>query len=156
MIYQLYREQQLCCDLSEAWTFFSNPDNLSEITPKNMGFVVLTKNAGDIIYEGMEIDYTVSPLLGIPMKWKTHILQVDFQKSFTDFQAKGPYKFWNHHHEFILNADGVLMKDTVDYELPFGILGQIAHYLFVKKKLNEIFDYRFQYLNKKFNPNQVR
>lgn len=155
MRYQLYREQQLKCDLATAWSFFSDPENLSKITPKDMGFVVLTKNTNEAIYEGMEIDYTVSPLLGIPMKWKTYILKVDLQKSFTDFQAKGPYKLWNHYHEFIPNEKGVLMKDTVDYELPFGFLGTIAHFLLVKNKLNEIFNYRFQFLEKKFNQKEI-
>ncbi len=151
MRYQLYREQQLKCDLATAWSFFSDPENLSKITPKDMGFVVLTKNTDGVIYEGMEIDYTVSPLLGIPMKWKTRILKVDFQKSFTDFQAKGPYKLWNHYHEFIPNEKGVLMKDTVDYELPLGFLGTIAHVVLVKNKLKTIFNYRFQVLEKRFN-----
>jgi ligand-binding SRPBCC domain-containing protein len=151
MRYQLYREQQLHCDIATTWSFFSNPDNLSEITPKDMGFIVLTKQDNMNIYKGMEIDYIVSPLLGIPMKWKTQITQVDFQKSFTDFQAKGPYKLWNHYHEFIPNENGVLIKDTVDYELPFGFLGSIAHYLFVKNKLEEIFNFRFQVLEKMFN-----
>ena len=151
MIYQLYREQQLHCDIATAWTFFSNPENLSTITPKEMGFVVLTKNANSSIYEGMEIDYIVSPVLSIPMKWKTRITQVDYQKSFTDFQAKGPYKLWNHFHEFIPNEKGVLIKDTVDYELPMWIFGTLAHSLFVKKKLQQIFNYRFQVLEKMFN-----
>lgn len=151
MRYQLYREQQLKCDAVTAWKFFSNPENLAKITPKEMGFVVLTKNIDENIYEGMEIDYTVSPILGIPMKWKTRILKVDFQKSFTDFQKKGPYKLWNHYHEFVPNENGILMKDTVDYELPLGFLGQIAHSLFVKNKLNGIFNFRFQFLEKKFN-----
>jgi ligand-binding SRPBCC domain-containing protein len=151
MKYQLYREQQLSCNLSTAWSFFSDPENLSKITPKDMGFVVLTKNTDGAIYEGMEIDYTVSPLLGIPMKWKTRILKVDFQKSFTDFQAKGPYKLWNHYHEFIPNQKGVLIKDTVDYELPFGFLGTIAHVILVKNKLKTIFDFRFEVLEDKFN-----
>lgn len=151
MKYQLYREQQLNCDLPTAWSFFSDPQNLSKITPKEMGFVVLTKNTDGNIYEGMEIDYTVSPLLGIPLKWKTRILKVEFQKSFTDFQAKGPYKLWNHFHEFIPNGNGVLMKDTVDYELPLGFLGTIAHIIFVKNKLKAIFNYRFQVLEKRFN-----
>jgi ligand-binding SRPBCC domain-containing protein len=151
MRYQLYREQQLHCNIEAAWSFFSNPDNLSEITPKDMGFIVLSKQDNKDIYKGMEIDYTVSPLLGIPMKWKTQITHVDFQKSFTDFQAKGPYKLWNHYHEFIPNENGVLIKDTVDYELPFGFLGTIAHSLFVKNKLEEIFNFRFQVLEKMFN-----
>ena len=47
------------------------------------------------------------------------ITEVTFQKLYR-FSRKGPYKLWNHFHEFIPNKEGVLMKDTVDYELPFG------------------------------------
>lgn len=151
MKYQLYREQQVNCDIETAWEFFSNPNNLAKITPKDMGFVVLSKNSNDKIYEGMEIDYTVSPVLGIPLKWKTKITQVDLLKSFTDFQAKGPYKLWNHHHEFVANEKGVLIKDTVDYELPLGFLGTIAHSVFVENKLKGIFNFRFEVLEKRFN-----
>ena len=151
MRYQLKTTQQLNCDLATAWKFFSSPHNLSRITPKEMNFVVKTEIKEDEIYEGMEIAYTVSPVLNIPMKWKTIITEVDFQKSFTDFQKKGPYKYWNHRHEFIPNEQGVLMKDTVDYELPFGFLGTIAHKVFVKKKVQSIFDYRYEVLEERFN-----
>ncbi|MCZ2100183.1 MAG: SRPBCC family protein [Chitinophagales bacterium] len=151
MIHQLYREQQLHCDLETAWEFFSAPDNLSKITPKDMGFTVLSNFENTAIFESMLIDYTVSPILGFPLKWKTKITQVDRLKNFTDYQQKGPYKYWNHFHEFIPNGDGVLMKDTVDYELPFGFLGNIAHALLVKKKLESIFDFRFKVLEQKFN-----
>lgn len=150
MKYRLYREQQLKCDIDIAWKFFCNPHNLSQITPKDMGFTVLTEVNQESIYEGMEIDYTVSPLFGIPMKWKTRITSVAYHKHFTDYQEKGPYKLWNHHHEFIPNDNGILMKDRVDYELPFGSLGTIAHALLVKSKLNKIFDYRFKVLEKMF------
>lgn len=151
MKYQLYREQQLSCNLETAWKFFSSPENLSEITPKDMNFTVLSKYRNQPIFEGMIIDYIVSPLFNIPLKWKTRISQVDKNKSFTDFQEKGPYKLWNHHHEFIPNQNGVLMKDTVDYELPLGFLGKIAHTIIVKDKLNKIFDYRYKILEQRFN-----
>lgn len=151
MKHRLYREQQLNCKIETAWKFFSAANNLSEITPKEMKFTVLTQFENDEIFEGMTIDYFVSPLLGIKMKWKTEIIQVDFQKSFTDFQKKGPYKLWHHHHEFIENENGVLMKDTVDYELPLGFLGEIAHTILVKKKLEDIFNYRYQILEDRFN-----
>lgn len=151
MIHQLYREQQLNCSIDEAWKFFSSANNLSKITPKEMNFIVRTKLSDDAIYEGMIIDYYVSPLLNIKMSWQTKIIEVNDRKSFTDFQEKGPYKLWNHHHEFIENENGVLMKDTVDYELPLGFLGEIAHVLFVKKKLKHIFNYRTQVLDKMFN-----
>lgn len=153
MKHELYREQQLNCDLQTAWDFFSSPMNLPKITPKDMAFTVLSEQKTNKIFEGMIIDYTVSPLLGIPLKWKTRIISVIPNKSFTDFQEKGPYKLWNHHHEFIPNEKGVLMIDKVDYELPFGLLGNIAHALFVKKKLEKIFNYRFQILENLFNKN---
>ncbi|REC63766.1 hypothetical protein DRF65_03395 [Chryseobacterium pennae] len=151
MMYRLYREQRLKCTIETAWKFFSSPHNLSEITPENMNFVVLSDIQDESIFEGMEIDYTVSPVLGIPMKWKTIISQVDDYKNFTDFQKEGPYKYWNHFHEFIPDKNGILMKDTVDYELPLGILGRLAHGLFVEEKLNSIFDFRYRVLNDLFN-----
>lgn len=151
MVHQLQRQQQLNCDIKTAWKFFSSANNLSEITPKDMNFVVRTQLSDDEIYEGMLIDYYVSPLLGIKLKWQTEIIEVNFQKSFTDFQKKGPFKLWNHFHEFILNDKGVLMIDTVSYELPFGFLGEIAHSVMVKKKLEHIFDYRFKILEETFN-----
>ena len=155
MRYQLYREQQLSCDIKTAWEFFSSPFNLAKITPQDMGFVVLSDLDNSPIFEGMEIDYTVSPLFGIPVKWKTRITQVDFQKNFTDVQEKGPYKYWNHYHEFIANEKGVLIKDSVDYELPFGFLGRIAHELFVKEKLYHVFEYRYKVLEGVFNNNHL-
>ncbi len=150
-MYRLYREQQLNCNIEKAWDFFSSPHNLSEITPESMNFVVLSDVQDEAIFKGMKIDYTVSPVLGIPMRWKTVISQVEDYKSFTDFQKEGPYKHWNHFHEFIPNDNGVLMKDTVDYELPMGVLGKMAHQLFVKQKLKSIFDFRYRVLNDLFN-----
>lgn len=148
--YRFYREQQLFCDMDTAWAFFSSPHNLSRITPRELKFTVLN-NPTENIFEGMVINYKVSPLFGIPLSWRTKITHVENHKSFIDFQEKGPYKMWSHLHEFISNSKGVLMKDTVDYELPLGILGNIAHFLFVKKKLDFIFDHRFQVLEKCFN-----
>ncbi|WP_316836732.1 SRPBCC family protein [Pedobacter nutrimenti] len=152
MMYTLKREQQLYCDITSAWSFFSSPHNLSRITPKEMGFVVLSNLTDSEIYKGMIIDYSVKPLLGIPLKWQTQITEVDYQKSFIDFQKKGPYKLWRHHHEFIPNQKGVLMIDTVEYELPFGFIGKIMHRLIAKKKLKNIFDYRNEVLEGLFNP----
>lgn len=151
MKHRLIRQQQLNCDLEKAWRFFSSANNLSVITPPEMKFVVLTKLEDDDIYEGMTIDYHISPVLNIKMNWQTEIVQVDHQKSFIDFQNKGPYKMWHHYHEFVENKDGVLMKDVVDYELPLRILGEIAHKLFVKKKLESIFNYRHEVLEVLFN-----
>ncbi len=153
MVYTLKREQQLNCKLEDAWDFFASPGNLSSITPPGMKFKVLTDMKEDSIYEGMIIDYKVSPLFNWPLSWRTVITQVDALKSFTDFQKKGPYKSWEHFHEFIPAGGGILMRDTVSYELPMGILGTWAHRWLVHKKLVAIFDYRYKVLEEMFNKN---
>lgn len=151
MVHQIKREQQLKCNLETAWKFFSSPKNLAQITPPEMKFKVLTNDSFELIYEGMVIDYIVSPLFGIPMKWRTIIKNVANKKSFTDFQDKGPFKLWNHFHEFIENEGGVLVKDKIDYEIPFSKAGDILNYLIIKEKLKQIFDYRYSVLDKLFN-----
>jgi ligand-binding SRPBCC domain-containing protein len=155
MKHQLQRTQQLNCDIHTAWNFFSSPHNLSRITPPEMKFKVISNFETERIYEGMTIDYKISPLLGIQMNWQTIITQVDEQKNFTDFQQKGPYKLWNHLHEFFPNDRGVFMKDTVNYQLPYGVIGDIVHSLMVRKKLEHIFDYRYKVLEKIFNSQTV-
>jgi ligand-binding SRPBCC domain-containing protein len=42
------------------------------------------------------------------------------------------------------------MKDIVNYQPPFGVLGNIANAVMIKKKLKEIFDFRFAAVEKKF------
>jgi len=153
MTYHIKRTQQLNCSLDAAWDFFSSPCNLSVITPEDMNFAILTQVPDEPVYEGMTIDYAVCPFWGIPLKWKTIISHVFEKRSFTDHQHKGPYKFWNHLHEFFPNEKEVLMKDTVEYELPLGFVGRILHKLVVKRRLNEIFDYRYHAAEKLFNTN---
>jgi ligand-binding SRPBCC domain-containing protein len=105
---------------------------------------------GKEIFEGMHIEYTVKPLLGIPVHWETEIWKVKKPEMFVDRQLKGPYKIWEHAHTFIEKEDGVLMKDEVKYQLPFGIIGQLTHSLVVRKKIENIFNFRRETLNKIF------
>lgn len=151
MIFQIKRTQQLNCSIEKAWEFFSSPLNLSKITPSDMNFKILTELKVKDIYDGLEIDYTVSPLFGIPLKWKTVIKDVKFLVCFSDYQQKGPFEIWSHKHEFVSNEKGTLMTDTVDYKLPLGIIGNIAHKLLVKRKVESIFDFRYKILEKTFN-----
>jgi len=140
--YLLERQQFLPISLVEAWTFFSTPRNLETITPPDMGFEIKPPFNDEPMFEGQLIEYTVRPLLGIPVNWTTRIVKVKEPEYFTDTQLKGPYRLWKHTHTFIPQDGGVLMKDRVEYALPFGIIGRIAHALFIRKRLEQIFDFR--------------
>jgi len=152
--YQLHRKQLLNISIEEAWSFFSSAKNLSKITPPEMKFKIISDLKDEQVYSGMEIDYIVRPVFGIPLRWKTLINQVDQPNYFTDRQLKGPYTLWEHTHHFKMTENGLLMTDDVKYQLPFYFLGEIAHTLFVKKKIEEIFDFRYQVLERMFNQNK--
>lgn len=147
--YTLKETQQLPISLEEAWDFFSNPKNLKEITPDHMGFHI-RGGADHHIYPGQIIEYTVKPLLGIPMYWMTEITQVKEREYFIDEQRVGPYAMWHHQHFFREIEGGIEMDDMVHYRLPLGPLGDIAHAIFVKRELQKIFSYRVEVLEKKF------
>lgn len=142
-------EQLLPINIHTVWEFFSCPHNLALLTPKEMDFKVLTK-LDNQIYNDMIIDYTVKPLLHVPLHWRTKILNVRQHIEFTDIQLKGPFSLWKHVHEFIPQGEDILIKDTVYYRLPYGLIGRIAHYLFVKKRIEAIFSYRKKVLEKLF------
>lgn len=142
-VYSLKTVQRLPISLDEAWDFFSSPKNLQKITPVDMGFTIISKHHGETMYAGQIIEYTVKPILGIPLYWMTEITQVDDKKYFIDQQRFGPYSLWHHQHHFKTVVGGVEMTDIVHYKMPFWFLGDIANSLFVKKQLKGIFDFRF-------------
>ena len=148
-IYQIKTKQKLPISSKEAWQFLSDPNNLAEITPKYMNFKILS-GADRPIFAGQIIQYKVTPVLGITLKWVTEITHVKENEYFVDEQRFGPYSLWHHKHFIKKINGGIEMEDIVDYKIPFGILGQIAHPLFVKNKLRQIFKFREKKLIKLF------
>ncbi len=149
-LYQLKTSQKLPISSETAWKFFSNPANLSKITPPWLNFEVRTK-LSEKMYAGMIITYFVRPLLNIPQTWVTEITHVNEPNYFVDEQRFGPYRMWHHQHLFTMAGDGcVIMEDIVSYVVPFGYLGRIMNAIVISKKINEIFNYRKEVLLKIF------
>ena len=148
--YQFIHEQLFHASVEEMWRFISAPKNLKEITPDYMGFEVTTPYLSEKMYAGMIISYKVSPVLNLKVDWVTEITHVKENEFFVDEQRIGPYKLWHHQHHLIQMQEGVLMRDIVTYQPPFGFLGALANKLLISKKLNEIFNYRKVVLEKKF------
>jgi ligand-binding SRPBCC domain-containing protein len=103
------------------------------------------------MYPGQLITYKVSPFKGVQMNWVTEITHVLHGEYFVDEQRFGPYRFWHHRH-FLESVDnGAIMTDLVSYKLPMGIIGKMMHFLFIKKQLLRIFNYRFQKIEEMFD-----
>lgn len=138
--YTLKRKQLVRKPLLEVFSFFSKPENLEALTPKNLGFQILTPSP-IAMKEGTVIDYTIK-IGGFPVRWTTLISSYEPPHMFADLQIKGPYSYWYHTHTFIETDDGTVIGDEVKYSMPLGVLGRFAHALLVRRQLREIFDAR--------------
>lgn len=151
-MHSLRQTQILSVSREKLWDFISIPQNLNEITPPKMAFKIvgeLPKSA----YAGLLLEYKVKiPVLGWT-SWLTEIKYVTDGYSFMDEQRVGPYKLWLHTHTLEDVEGGTKMTDEIHYQMPFGPLGVIAHVLFVKRTLKQIFDYRREKLDEIFPSN---
>ena len=141
-IYRLRKELFIPTDIETVWMFFAMPQNLNKVMPGNTKFEFLTDVQGEMVYKGMKIKYKIRPLLNIPFLWVTEIKEVMYRYRFTDIQLKGPFAVWEHTHTFTSVAGGVKMTDDLKYALPLGPLGNIVNALFMRKRLQNLFDDR--------------
>ncbi len=149
-VYTLKKKQLVSKSIIEVFDFFSRPENLSILTPKKMNFKILTPGPLEM-KEGMLIDYVIK-VMAIPIRWRTIITKYEPPHIFIDQQLKGPYSMWHHTHTFNkINDTETLIKDTVNYSMPYGFIGEIAHYLYVKRDLKNIFLYRNKKIEEIFN-----
>jgi len=136
--------------LDEIWDFFSRPENLNEVTPKEMNFEILTDIANQEMYEGMIISYKVTPVFGIRMRWTTEIQRIKKGEYFVDEQRFGPYAMWHHEHHFREADGGTYMTDLLHYAIPFGPIGRLANSIMVNNKIEEIFEFRVKAVERLF------
>jgi ligand-binding SRPBCC domain-containing protein len=146
--YTLERRQFVPGPRERVFAFFVDPTNLPAITPPWVHFQVLhlerTPLAGGTMQE-----YRIR-WLGVPLRWESLIAEFDDGRRFTDVQTRGPYRYWRHEHLFEDADDGTLVRDRVQYELPFGMLGRATHTLVVRRQLRAIFDYRSKVIEDAF------
>jgi ligand-binding SRPBCC domain-containing protein len=141
-VHRLEREQYLDRPLEEVFAFFAQAHNLERITPPWLSFQVLTPDP-IAMQVGTLIDYRLR-VHGLPFRWMSRIEEWEPGRSFVDRQLHGPYGLWRHRHTFAESGQGTVVRDEVDYALPLGALGNLAHPLFVRRDLERIFAYRQQ------------
>lgn len=155
MLHTLKTTQFLKSDKVTVWNFMSSPGNLALITPPYMGFHILSdKENIKEMYAGQIIEYYVTPVFGLKMHWVTEITHVENHLYFVDEQRFGPYAFWHHQHFLKEVPGGIKMTDILHYKVPFGFIGRLVNALFVRRKIKEIFEYRFKKLEELFNQNK--
>ena len=165
------RTQWVSSPLDETFRFYADPRNLGRITPPWLAFsleradyrsvaTAKARNASDVqddiaMAEGLRLHYRIRPLL-VAQRWTSEITVWDPPHRFVDEQVRGPYRRWHHEHCFRAVDDGTEIMDRVEYELPLGPLGRLAHMLLVKRQLASIFEYRERTITKLFGGEEAR
>ena len=146
--YRLEREQFIPRPLEQVFDFFSDAYNLDHLTPPWLKFSIVTPKPIPMAV-GTIIDYRLR-YHGLPMKWRTQIVEWVPGERFVDLAVNSPYKLWHHTHTFEARDGGTFMRDIVRYALPFGPLGSLAHVLSVRRDVGRIFDYRYAQIEQLF------
>jgi ligand-binding SRPBCC domain-containing protein len=157
-------EQWVPAAIERTFLFFANPANLPRIMPRwtrtellrvklvpppgiRFGQSTVTKET-PLAGVGSEIvtRSRIVPLLPITAKWIALITAFEWNHYFQDVQKQGPFKSFVHRHEMrIETCDGVVgtvVRDRIEYEIGFGILGETANALFVKRQFESMFRHR--------------
>jgi ligand-binding SRPBCC domain-containing protein len=141
MYYELTDHFEVEADAAKTWAFFSQAENLPDITPPSLGFRIVTPTP-IVLKRDALLDYTIK-WSGVRLKWRTLIIDWQPPHTFIDLQIRGPYTLWHHQHTFTPSDDGgIRCEDRVIYKLPFGILARPIHGLIVRKQLLDIFRFR--------------
>lgn len=100
--------------LASVASFHADSSSMGSITPPPV--IVRVHSAPALLGEGDRMDFTLWLLL-LPLRWVARIQDVS-QSGFTDVQLSGPFRTWQHRHEFCpLDERTTEVRDTVQASL---------------------------------------
>ncbi|NNF56201.1 MAG: SRPBCC family protein [Acidimicrobiales bacterium] len=83
---------------------------------------------------------------GITWRMTSKITEMDRPRRFVDEQLRGPFhKFW-HEHLFEAEDGGTRMVDRIEFDAPFGILGDLTERVILGSYLEKLIAERNEFL----------
>ncbi len=75
---------------------------------------------------------------GMRQRLTVRVTEFERPRLFVDEMTEGNFRSFKHIHEFVRVRSGTLMKDTLIWTSPFGILGRIVDELVMKRHLRTL------------------
>jgi|TARA_B100001063_G_scaffold165010_1_gene153939 ligand-binding SRPBCC domain-containing protein len=126
------------CKIEDLFEFHIDIKNLQNITPPDTKVNLLNKDFVPVEGGVLKIK-TVKSF--IPTTWEVQIAKIQKPNILVDIALKSPFKYWKHSHVFTQKGNICELKDIVEYELPFGKIGDLFDF-FIQNELKKMFDYR--------------
>lgn len=130
------RSVRVLAPFEDVWAFHSTEEGLEALTPGWMNLRVEEVRGPDgdadpeVLEAGSTLRASMRPFgVGPRQEWLSEIIARDRDDGsayFRDRMADGPFETWEHTHLFHADGGSTLVRDRVEYELPFGPLGRIA------------------------------
>ncbi len=135
------RTTRIPAPIADVWAFHSTIDGLRELTPEWMNMRIASVEGPngepdpEVLSTGSRIRMSVAPFGIVPrQRWVSRIVErdpdehapVEGSAYFIDDMLGGPFRRWKHTHAFYADGDETHLVDTVEYRLPFGVLGEAA------------------------------
>ncbi len=138
----------LPCPRPQVFEFFADPRHLALVQPPWAQLEWLAPPPGRL-EAGTVLDFTVR-VLGLPVRWRVIVRELDAPHRFVDAQLLGPFARWEHRHRFLEGPEqeggagpaGTWVEDRVTYRLPAGPLGVVVHALLARRRLVRLFAHR--------------
>ncbi len=83
---------------------------------------------------------------GIYQTHKSLISVMEFPNYFVDEMIEGRFKSFKHQHTFTEQNGVTIMKDEIEYETPFGIIGKMFDKLILKNYLTDFIRERNEFI----------
>ena len=130
------RATRVRAPLDEVWAFHSSVSGLETLTPTWMGLRVEAVVGPDgerdpeILEAGAEIDLSMQPgSVGPRQHWTSLIVDRERRSGrayFVDEMIRGPFETWIHTHSFFADGEETIVRDHIEYVLPYGGLGRLV------------------------------
>jgi hypothetical protein len=127
--------------------FLLNMENMAKISPPDTE--ILELNAPNPITANAEFDLRLKrgPFR---LSWRGRVLTLEPPRLMVDEQVRGPFRRFQHTHQFREIGAHTLVIDRIEYEPFLGPLGAPLDVLFIRPLLKRMFDYRHRRLKELF------
>ena len=114
--------------VNTVFTYFARPEHVSDqMTDKGVGMTVIPMD----IKDGMGVGTTfrvIADFNGKRLEWDCETTEFEREERISAKMIKGPFKKWAIKNEFKALSDNLTkVTMTVDYEMPFGLLGALIN-----------------------------
>ncbi|MGE5848529.1 MAG: TIGR01777 family oxidoreductase [Candidatus Methylomirabilota bacterium] len=134
------RRCQIAAPVEAAFRWHARPGALERLTPPWERISVEERTGG------IEAGSRVSLRMGfgpIGVRWIVIHRDCVEGEQFRDEQVQGPFARWVHTHRFRPDGLGAaILEDQIEYQLPYGWVGDAIGGAAVRRKLHRIFAYR--------------